>query len=122
MPILIRAATIDDALALAHVEVARWQIAYRDLLPHSYLQALSIHDKAAQWRTNLRKLEYVEQSASSLPCINTRLLVRTRWHHTGTSANRPYVSPVCVFSPLQAPDWYVADGVALQALCYERTI
>ena len=51
----VRAATPDDALALACIEVTTWQIAYCDLLPDSYLQALSTTGKAEEWRVNLLK-------------------------------------------------------------------
>jgi GNAT superfamily N-acetyltransferase len=46
----IRPATLDDAAALAGVNVRSWQAAYRGLMPDAYLDALVIEDRAARWR------------------------------------------------------------------------
>lgn len=52
---IIRPATPDDALAIARVEVTTWQIAYRDIMPHAFLRALSVESQTQQWRSNLIK-------------------------------------------------------------------
>ncbi len=45
----VRDATVSDALAIAGVQVASWQAAYRLLLPHAWLQAMSVEDHRARW-------------------------------------------------------------------------
>jgi ribosomal protein S18 acetylase RimI-like enzyme len=45
----IRAATVDDAEAIAEVNVASWRWAYDGLLPASVLDALSVEARAAEW-------------------------------------------------------------------------
>jgi ribosomal protein S18 acetylase RimI-like enzyme len=45
----LRAATIDDARAIAAVHVRSWQQAYRDLLPTDLLANLSIDRRQAMW-------------------------------------------------------------------------
>jgi ribosomal protein S18 acetylase RimI-like enzyme len=48
--VTIRAATVDDAEAIAEVNVASWRWAYDGLLPASVLDALSVQGRAADWR------------------------------------------------------------------------
>jgi ribosomal protein S18 acetylase RimI-like enzyme len=50
MVVLVRHATIDDAPALALVHVHAWQAAYRGAMPDSFLDALSVADRASWWR------------------------------------------------------------------------
>jgi ribosomal protein S18 acetylase RimI-like enzyme len=52
-PITVRHATPDDAFAIAWVHVASWQVAYRGLIPESYLAALSVERRQAFWRDSL---------------------------------------------------------------------
>jgi ribosomal protein S18 acetylase RimI-like enzyme len=49
--VTIRAATVDDAEAIAKVNVASWRWAYDGLLPASVLDALSVEGRAADWRS-----------------------------------------------------------------------
>jgi GNAT superfamily N-acetyltransferase len=44
--VIIRAANPADAIAVAHVHVRSWQIAYRGLLPQPYLDSLRPEDRA----------------------------------------------------------------------------
>ena len=46
----IRAATVDDARAIAEVHVASWRDTYRGLLPDAYLDRLSVDEREAQRR------------------------------------------------------------------------
>jgi GNAT superfamily N-acetyltransferase len=41
---MIRAATLDDARAIAEVHVAAWRAGYRGLMPDAYLAELSVDD------------------------------------------------------------------------------
>ena len=52
---MIRQATILDASAIAQIHVQTWQIAYRGIVPDSYLDALSIEQRVEQWRSILSK-------------------------------------------------------------------
>lgn len=45
-----RAATLDDAEAIARVHVAGWLESYRGLLPDAMLDALSVEQRAELWR------------------------------------------------------------------------
>lgn len=46
---IIRPATIDDARGIAEVHVRSWQVAYRGLLPDSFLASLSVEKREAMW-------------------------------------------------------------------------
>jgi GNAT superfamily N-acetyltransferase len=50
---MIRAATLDDARAIAEVHVASWRAGYRGLLPDQYLAELSVAQRLALWETVL---------------------------------------------------------------------
>jgi RimJ/RimL family protein N-acetyltransferase len=49
----IRRATTGDALAIATVHVRSWQVAYRDLLPRSYLDGLDPERSRGPWLATL---------------------------------------------------------------------
>jgi ribosomal protein S18 acetylase RimI-like enzyme len=51
--IRIRRARPDDARAIARVHVASWQAAYRELLPATYLDALTVRSVGTSWRRRL---------------------------------------------------------------------
>lgn len=46
---LLRPAQPEDAMAVARVHVRSWQVAYRTLLPHDYLDQLRPEDRAAHY-------------------------------------------------------------------------
>ncbi|MFE0648247.1 GNAT family N-acetyltransferase [Streptomyces sp. NPDC059534] len=49
----IREAVPEDAAAIASVHVSSWRAAYRDLLPHAWLDALDPVERSAVWRARL---------------------------------------------------------------------
>ena len=49
MTLLLREATPEDAMAVAHVHVRSWQIGYRDLLPGEYLGTLRAEERARRY-------------------------------------------------------------------------
>ena len=51
----IRSATSADARVIAEIHVAGWRAAYRDLLPQSYLDALSVDQRREFWQEALSK-------------------------------------------------------------------
>jgi len=50
MSVTIRAATQDDARAIAEIHVAGWRHAYRGQMPDALLASLSVDERAAKWR------------------------------------------------------------------------
>jgi GNAT superfamily N-acetyltransferase len=50
---MIRLAGIEDAKSIAQVHVRSWQIAYVDIIPKDFLDALSIETRAANWKSVL---------------------------------------------------------------------
>lgn len=52
----LRRANESDARGIAEVHVRTWQLAYRDLLPAAYLNALSIEARQRYWATELSVL------------------------------------------------------------------
>ncbi|MEM7262123.1 MAG: GNAT family N-acetyltransferase [Planctomycetota bacterium] len=46
----VRVATVEDARAIARVHVESWRTTYAGLLPESYLEALTVEEKATFWR------------------------------------------------------------------------
>ena len=59
-PIIIRAATGDDAAAIAAVHVASWREAYAGLMPETMLNGLSVSDQTARWVRILGQAERPE--------------------------------------------------------------
>jgi ribosomal protein S18 acetylase RimI-like enzyme len=51
----IRPAQVDDAEGIATVHVLGWQAAYRGVVPDSYLDSLSIEQRALSWRAFFRE-------------------------------------------------------------------
>src|SRR5215831_7763536 len=51
---LVRSAVPADAAAIAHVHVATWRSAYRDLLPADFLASLSESQYEERWTRALR--------------------------------------------------------------------
>jgi GNAT superfamily N-acetyltransferase len=49
----IRAASLQDADAIAELHVAAWRWAYRGLMADDVLDALSLEERATQWRSTL---------------------------------------------------------------------
>ena len=47
-------ATISDAAVIAGIHVASWRAAFRGLVPDTFLDAMSMEDRAARWRHNLQ--------------------------------------------------------------------
>jgi ribosomal protein S18 acetylase RimI-like enzyme len=53
MGVTIRAATVDDARAIAEIHVAGWRFAYRGQMPDTLLDALSVDEREARWRQSI---------------------------------------------------------------------
>lgn len=51
--IALREATPDDARAIAEVHVAGWRWAYRDLIPESFIEGLTVEARERHWRETL---------------------------------------------------------------------
>jgi ribosomal protein S18 acetylase RimI-like enzyme len=54
MPVEIRAATVEDAEAIATVHVLSWQSTYRGIMPEKFLSELSVERRSSMWRKSLR--------------------------------------------------------------------
>jgi len=52
--VLLRRGREQDARGIAEVHVATWRAAYGDLLPQSFLNALSVDNRERMWREELR--------------------------------------------------------------------
>ena len=66
---LVRVATPADAADIAHVHVATWRSAYRDLLPTDFLASLSESQYEERWTRTLGDPDtriYVAESASGI--------------------------------------------------------
>ncbi|MFT4235861.1 MAG: GNAT family N-acetyltransferase [Microbacterium sp.] len=50
---IVRAATVDDAHAIAVIHVRGWQTGYAGLMPQDFLDALSIEQREEGWRSIL---------------------------------------------------------------------
>jgi GNAT superfamily N-acetyltransferase len=46
----IRTATIEDAGAIAHVQVESWKTTYAGIMPDVFLSSLKVEDRAERWR------------------------------------------------------------------------
>lgn len=50
----IRAATQEDALPIARVQIETWKTTYRGIVPDAYLARLDTEQRAIRWREHLR--------------------------------------------------------------------
>lgn len=55
MTFTIREATVQDAEAIAEVQVASWRSTYRGLVSSYYLDSLGVADRAQQWKLRLNQ-------------------------------------------------------------------
>src|SRR6267378_4296634 len=53
--LILREATRADARAIADIHVTAWRAAYRDLMPQSYLESLSIDERARMWEKTIAR-------------------------------------------------------------------
>lgn len=53
MTLTLRTATVDDAAAIAAIHIRTWQVAYRDLMPASFLAGMALERRTEQWRRSL---------------------------------------------------------------------
>jgi ribosomal protein S18 acetylase RimI-like enzyme len=74
----IRTARPEDAPRIAEIHVRAWQAAYRDLLPESFLAALSVSDREAAWRKNLDDGSYVLVAEEDEQVVGWMIGGRTR--------------------------------------------
>ena len=51
----IRAATLEDAEHIAHIHICSWQKMYRDFIPETILQNLSLKERTQQWYDLIRQ-------------------------------------------------------------------
>ena len=49
IPVTVRAATVDDAVAIARVRVESWRSTYKGMIPQAYLDGMSVEASAALW-------------------------------------------------------------------------
>lgn len=67
--LIIRPAQLSDAMSIASLHVVSWQSAYRDILPESFLENLSIQQRLLNWT---RILE-AKECQVSLACLKDEL-------------------------------------------------
>jgi GNAT superfamily N-acetyltransferase len=49
IPVTVRTATVDDAVAIARVRVESWRSTYKGMIPQAYLDGMSVETSAALW-------------------------------------------------------------------------
>jgi GNAT superfamily N-acetyltransferase len=49
IPVTVRTATVEDAVAIARVRVESWRSTYRGMIPQAYLDGMSVEASAALW-------------------------------------------------------------------------
>jgi GNAT superfamily N-acetyltransferase len=49
IPVTVRIATVDDAVAIARVRVESWRSTYKGMIPQAYLDSMSVEASAALW-------------------------------------------------------------------------
>jgi len=64
--IVVRPAAVSDAEAIAGVEIAAWQAAYRGIVPDPVLDGMDLDDETATWRERLRDQDVVRMSVAEL--------------------------------------------------------
>jgi ribosomal protein S18 acetylase RimI-like enzyme len=69
--ITVRAATPDDAGAIARVHVEAWRVAYHGLLPGAEIRKITLEQRAAFWKSELarpgpRKVDVAEDAAAAI--------------------------------------------------------
>jgi ribosomal protein S18 acetylase RimI-like enzyme len=71
-PITVRAATPDDAFAIAWIHVATWQVAYRGLIQVPFLAGLSVERRETSWRESL--VAPAERASTSVALAGERVI------------------------------------------------
>ena len=66
--ITIRRATADDAAAIAEVHVASWRTTYPGIVDQSYIDNLSVDERAAKWT---QRLSATDSAASDILVATT---------------------------------------------------
>lgn len=64
--LVIRPAELKDAQGIAKVHTTTWQTAYREMIPNSFLDSLSIEKRTIRWREILAKPEENSQTFVAL--------------------------------------------------------
>lgn len=49
----VRLAAVEDASAIARVQIAAWRAAYADIVPAQFLASLDVGERADRWRTRI---------------------------------------------------------------------
>ena len=49
IPVTVRTATVEDAVAIARVRVESWRSTYKGMIPQAYLDGMSVESSAALW-------------------------------------------------------------------------
>ena len=62
-PVLVRRAAVEDARAIAEINVAGWQAAYRGILPDDYLENLPVRAREIALQSRLHRDEQGEAPA-----------------------------------------------------------
>ncbi len=86
MDFALRPAWPQDAEAIASVEVAGWQGAYRGLMPDSFLDGLSREEKATGWYESLRKHQSAQRKRVTVAVMGAEVLGFVRVGPSGEEA------------------------------------
>jgi ribosomal protein S18 acetylase RimI-like enzyme len=84
--ITVRVANTSDAEAIGHINLDGWRTAYKDILPQSYLDDLSLKDKVARWQRVLsdpveaKSILIAEEQTSNVPHTTRVLGFVSFWH------------------------------------------
>jgi ribosomal protein S18 acetylase RimI-like enzyme len=103
----IRRATLADARAVAEVHVESWRTAYRDLVPQSYLDALSIGPRENLWRESIER----ESPELWVAEIESRVV---GWVAFGASRDSDAVGPVGEIYAIYLSPAHWSTGIGLK--------
>jgi len=112
---VLRPATLSDAIDIARIHVTAWQAGYAGIIPKSYLNALNIERHTEIWRTRIEKAEselwLIENGGGTVGWIAFGLPRADDSEPNSAEIYAVYVAPTC---------WSRGLGRALLSCAIER--
>ena len=108
---IIRPAVLSDALGIAHIHVRTWQCAYKGQIPDSYLNNLSIEERASGWK---KILSTVEKGNHALVAEHQNQIVG--WCTFGKSRDEDVVDGRVALYGIYVDPQYIGMGIGSQLM------
>ncbi|MBS0319674.1 MAG: GNAT family N-acetyltransferase [Proteobacteria bacterium] len=97
-PVTVRAATVDDAVAIARVRVESWRATYRGMIPQAYLDGMTVEASATLWgkilaTADARTHTFVAEDAEGVFGFSSGLVLAEPKQGFGSELAAVYLKP-----------------------------